>query len=418
MRKIRGSVAVASAAAIALLASGCAAGGGGTGGDSDITLTISRWAGPHADAEVTLLEEFTKETGIKVRVDAIDYAQLKQKQTLAAQNKTGDYDLIYVPEAWYQEYTAGGYLMPLDDYVAADDQIDTADFSQASLDIASSDGVLYGLPDFLQTDLLVYDKDKLAEAGFDVPTTWDQLLEISKHFKDEGTGIAMPGRQGNAIVDVLGILAKGGGGALFDDAGKLDLTSAPVENAATFLGELMKQSVDGSAGWHYDETTKAIQFGQAPLGICISGLFSVAEDPAQSQVAGKLGYAAIPYADTAAGFLATWNYSIPVGAKHPDESYQLAEWLTSKATQVKMIQAFPGHLSTRTSVLDDSSLLDLAPWLPVVKETLANASVPPLQANGSKLTDALGAGLNGVFVNGDDPTQMLSSVQDQLQSEF
>jgi ABC-type glycerol-3-phosphate transport system substrate-binding protein len=367
---------------------------------------------------VKLLKEFTKETGINVRVDAIDYAQLKQKESLAAQNKTGDYDLIYVPEAWYQEYTKAGYLVDLDKYIKDDKKADIADFNKTAMDIASSGGKVYGLPDFLQTDLLVYNKDELKAAGQEVPKTWAELTSVSKYFKEKGTGIAFPGRQGNAVVDVLSIAAKGNGGGIFDDSGKLDLTSKPVEDAATSITDVMKYSVEGSAGWHYDETTKAMQFDQAPLGICISGLFSVAEDPSQSKVAGKLGYAPIPYVDKAAGLLATWNYSIPQGSKHEKEAYQLASWLTSKETQVKMIQAFPGHLSLRNSVFDDPSLAKLAPWLPVVKSTLDNAATPPLQANGAKLTDALGAGMNGVFVNGDNPTAMLQKVQDQLASQF
>jgi ABC-type glycerol-3-phosphate transport system substrate-binding protein len=421
MRTSRAKAVLAGAAAVMLLATGCGGSGDSGSGTSgaDVTLTISRWAGPHADASVELLKQFTKETGIKVRVDAIDYAQLKQKQVLAAQNKTGDYDLLYVPEAWYQEYNKAGYLVGLDQYIdSAGADFAKADFNKTALDITSSAGKIYGLPDFLQTDLLVYNKDELAANNLQAPKTWDELLAAAKVFKDKGTGIAFPGRQGNAVVDVLGIVAKGDGGSLFDSTGKLALTSQPVVDSATFLTNLMKQSVKGSAGWHYDETTKAIQFGQAPLGICISGLFSVAEDPAQSKVAGKLGYAPIPYQQSPAGLLATWNYSIPVGSKHEKEAFQLANWLTKKDTQVKMIQAFPGHLSLRTSVFDDPGLAAKAPWLPVVKETLANASTPPLQANGAKLSDALGSGMNGLFVKGGSPADVLGSVQKQLAAEF
>ncbi|MFF5293987.1 ABC transporter substrate-binding protein [Paractinoplanes globisporus] len=414
--RISRAKAVVGIAALVLLAAGCGSGDNGTGGTgSDVTLTVSRWAGPAAEAEVQLLKDFTKQTGIKVRVDAIDYAQLKQKQTLAAQNKTGDYDLLYVPEAWYQEYNKAGYLVALDQYL---DAADKADFNSTALDITSSGGKIYGLPDFLQSPLLVYNKDEFAAKNVQVPKNWDELLAAAKVFKDKGTGIAFPGRQGSAVVDVLSVVAKGDGGGLFDAGGKLALTSQPVVDSAAFLTSLMKQSLDGSAGWHYDETTKAVQFGQAPLAICVSGLFSVAEDPAQSKVAGKLGYAPIPYQQTAAGLLATWSYSIPVGSKHEKEAYQLASWLTSKDTQVKMIQAFPGHLSLRTSVFDDPSLAAKAPWLPAVKETLANATTPPLSANGAKLTDALGAGMNGLFVKGGDPAQMLQSVQQQLASDF
>src|ERR1700709_82561 len=71
----------------------------------DVTLTVSRWAGPQADAQQKLLDEYSKASGVTVKLDAIDYGQLKQKQTLNMSTKTGEYDLIYVPEAWFDEYS-------------------------------------------------------------------------------------------------------------------------------------------------------------------------------------------------------------------------------------------------------------------------------------------------------------------------
>ena len=82
-----------------------------------VTLTLSRWAGPQADAQQPLLDEYAKLSGDTIKLDAIDYGQLKQKQTLNMSTKTGAYDLIYVPEAWFNEYADAGYLTKLDDMV-------------------------------------------------------------------------------------------------------------------------------------------------------------------------------------------------------------------------------------------------------------------------------------------------------------
>src|SRR6266436_5656825 len=67
-----------------------------TGGK--IELIISRWAGPNADDQDALLKQFENQTGIHVRMDAIDYFQLHQKQTLNLSGKTGAYDLIFAQE--------------------------------------------------------------------------------------------------------------------------------------------------------------------------------------------------------------------------------------------------------------------------------------------------------------------------------
>src|SRR5262245_54624836 len=113
---------------------------------ADVTLTVSRWAGPQADAQKTLLDEYSKATGVTVKLDAIDYGQLKQKQVLNMSTRTGEYDLVYVPEAWFGEYSTAGYLAPLDDYVKdaklTGEGWDLADFPRAGLDVYTANGSL------------------------------------------------------------------------------------------------------------------------------------------------------------------------------------------------------------------------------------------------------------------------------------
>jgi multiple sugar transport system substrate-binding protein len=410
------------AGAVALSACSGSSGGTNSSGGGGETLTLSRFAGPWSDASVKVLEGFTKETGIKVRVDAIDYAQVQQKQILNMQGKTGGYDVVYVPENWYQQYVEAGYLSPLDDLLkepgVAPQGFTTDEYVPAAMKITTIDGKVYGLPDSTQTDLLCYDKSKLQEAGLQPPETWADLLQVAKYFKEHGSGIAMPARQGTAIVDMLITLTRGNGGSLFDAGGKLDLTNPAVVQAADYLQQLMKYSLDGSTAWHYDETTKALQFGQAPVGVCLSGLASATEDPKLSKVAGKLGYEAMPHSKAVGGYLLTWNYSVAADSKHQKDAAKLVAWLTSKPAQAKMWSLYPGPLSLRNDMFDDPAQTAKYPWMPAVKAGLGNAATPPLSANAAKLFDALGAALNGNYVNHSSPEAALQKVQAQLQSEF
>src|SRR5262249_51324401 len=213
--------------------------------------------------------------------------------------KTGEYDLIYVPEAWFGEYSTAGYLTPLDDYVKdaklTGEGWDFADFSKAGLDVYTANGSLQAIPYFAQTPLLVYDKDALAAAGITAPKTWPELLAAAAKLKEAGTGVALPYRQGSAITNIMAVLLAGNDSGFFDANGKLALNEPAVLETVAFTQELGKSSLNGSNGWHWDEVAKALQFGQAPMGITASGLFRGLEDANESNVAGKLGYAVIPY---------------------------------------------------------------------------------------------------------------------------
>ncbi len=429
MRKSRGILAVGLAALLALTACSTTAESDVTPSQSeaaptpsDVTLTVSRWAGPQADAQQQLLDQYSEETGVTIRFDAIDYGQLKQKQTLNMSTATGEYDLVYVPEAWVGEYTEAGYLSDLNDYVADETLTgadwDFADFNQSGLDVYTRDGSLYALPYFVQTPLVVFDEDALAEAGLDAPKSWDDLLEVAKYFKEQGTGIALPFRQGSAIVNIMAVLLAGNDTDFFDASGALDLTNPDVVETVGFVQELSKYGLEGSNGWHWDEVNKALQFGQAPIGITTSGLFTALENPDESNVAGKLGYAPIPYADAPAGLIQAWGWAVPADSKNQAEAFKLGAWLTSKAALKEMGTVDPSFISFRESLYSDPDLTANAPWLPTVQEALSNGVTVPLQPAAPQLIESLSVGLSGVVTNGEDPTTMLSAIQDTLASEF
>ena len=58
------------------------------------TLVVNFPAHPHYNAVMKALPEFTKETGIKVEVDQLEYLKMREKQTLELTKAKGDYDLI------------------------------------------------------------------------------------------------------------------------------------------------------------------------------------------------------------------------------------------------------------------------------------------------------------------------------------
>jgi multiple sugar transport system substrate-binding protein len=387
---------------------------GGSKASSDVTLTISRWAGPHADDQAGLLKDFEKETGIKVKMDAIDYGQLHQKQVLNMSGKTGQYDLVWAQEIWVPEYAKTGYLLPLDDMVKdtslTGSDWDFSDFNKGAIQVDTVDGKLYALPTFAQTPIMVYNKDMFAKEGLQPPKTWDETLKVAKHFHDKGTGIALPAKQGLAAVDVYSALIRSNDGGYFGNDGKLTLTSDANIEALQFWKDLAAVSMKGSTNWHWDEVNKAVQFGQAPFGYTISGIVSQLEDPANSKVAGKVGYAPLPYSKHPFGTSTFWSWCVTADSKHPKEAFKLAAWLTSK--KIEKAQSLKnGQIANRQSLFSDKDLAGKAPWLAAVGEALAQSDTEPLGANAPKLLEAMQNSLSAVASKGSDPKQEMEKAQ-------
>ena len=58
---------------------------------------------------------------------------------------------------------------------------DVADFEKPLIKAFQHDGKTYGFPKGYSTLALYYNKKMLAEAGVEVPKTWDELKEASKN---------------------------------------------------------------------------------------------------------------------------------------------------------------------------------------------------------------------------------------------
>jgi multiple sugar transport system substrate-binding protein len=392
-----------------------------TSNGSKVELVISRWAGPHADDQAAVLKQFENETGIRVRMDAIDYFQLRQKQTLNLSGKTGAYDLVWAQEVWLPEYVSAGYLLPLDDFVKdaslSGKDFDLSDFNPNLIKINTINGKLYALPTFVQTPLMVYNKELLTKAGLQPPKTWEETLAVAKALHDKGKGIALPAKQGLAAVDIWIAMARSNNGNYFNPEGKLQLVTEPNIATVQFWKDLVTVAMKGSTNWHFDEVNKALQFAEAPIGLSISGLCGALEDEQQSKVAGKLGYAALPYKIHPFGTLSFWSWGVAADSRHPKEAYRLAAWLTSKSIE-KQMSLKDGQIAARQSLYSDPELVAKAPWLPGVAEALQNADTQPLHKNAPKLMDAMAAALSAEAVNGEDPKGQLEQVQKALAADF
>ena len=105
------------------------------------TLVVNFPAHPHYDAVRSVLPEFTKETGIRVEVDQLQYLKMREKQTLELTKNKGDYDLMAYVVFSKADYVYADQLENLARYFMnpklADPNYDAVSFTEGTITLGA-----------------------------------------------------------------------------------------------------------------------------------------------------------------------------------------------------------------------------------------------------------------------------------------
>ncbi len=146
--------------------------------DDDRVLRF--WAmGREGEVATRLLAAFERENpGLRVRVEQLPWSAAHEK-LLTAFAGDATPDLAQMGNTWLPEFVALDALEPLDARIGAPPRLDVADYDPGILDTNVVEGRQYGVPWYVDTRVLFYRRDLLAEAGYGgPPRTWDEWLRM------------------------------------------------------------------------------------------------------------------------------------------------------------------------------------------------------------------------------------------------
>ena len=89
----------------------------------------------------------------------------------------------------FADYQADDLLLPAEDWVSDETY---AKFYPAFLDQSVVDGTVWAVPDLASARAMYYNVDILNEVGVEVPTTWDELMDVSQKIYDFYNGEVYP----------------------------------------------------------------------------------------------------------------------------------------------------------------------------------------------------------------------------------
>jgi alpha-glucoside transport system substrate-binding protein len=177
--------------------SACGGGGGGGGETKKGTGTItifSLWGGSEQEAFQKVLTQFTKDTGIKTKYEAARDFLPVIRTRLAADNPP---QMAIIPRPGFvAELAKDDVLIPLDDLGLDSDKINE-NYSDTWTNLTTVDGTVYGVMAKANSKSTVwYKPTSFQQNGFEIPQTWDDLVNITKQYKAKGDTPWAVGAQG------------------------------------------------------------------------------------------------------------------------------------------------------------------------------------------------------------------------------
>ncbi len=298
---------------------------------------------------------------------------LRQRVSTDISTGSGQFDLVFIGLYETPLFAKRGWLHALENLPS---DYDLEDVFKPLRDGLSYDGKLYALPFYGESSFLMYRKDLFEQKGLKMPEqpTFDDVAkfaEVLNNKADGFYGLALRGQPGwgenMAIVDTM---ANSFGATWFDMKWKNALS--------TYVNLVQKYGPPGVTSNGFNENLTLFAGGKAAMWVDATVAGGILENPKQSQVVGKVGYAPAPIAVTPNGshWLWSWAFAIPQKAKNVEGAKKFVEWAPSKdsiqlaAQDVGWASVPPG---TRKSTYENPEYQKAAPFAQATLKAMETA---------------------------------------------
>lgn len=218
----------------------------------------------------------------------------------------------------------------------------------------TEDGESYlGVPLFGWVEGIWYNKQVLADAGFEAPTNWEELLTIAEHFTDPTNkkyGIAIPTAEDVMSEQVFSQFALSNNANALDKDGNITVDTPEMQEALTFYTDLAKYTMPGSNG--VTEIKDAFMNGTVPMAVYSTYLMpSVFEE----NQASNLGFV-LPNQKQEAAYGVVTGLTITSGLEDAEKeaAEKFVEYMSSTEVQTELVLMSPGGAQPVTSEVLES----------------------------------------------------------------
>ena len=393
-----------------------------------VQINVLMLDGPESRALSKLLPDFTKHTGIDVRMVVSPYDELYN--TIRTMGCAGYYDVIRMDVAW-MDSLAKGRLLPYDPSSPEICPIFEPMLPSVRHPFSVARGIPCAFPftpnvqmHFYRRDLFEDNKTRRAffEQYRDSLTLaldfkeYCRLLEFFSREKNPGS----PVEAGAAVVSnsISGIVCEflpvffASGGKLFNDAGQPSLCTPEAEEALEIYLKMVNSSIATPAGSWWSGAVKQFVNGKTAMMNMFINHLSDITDLRKSKIAGRIGFGSVPGQKP---LLGGGVLGISESSQKKEAALDFIRWACSE--HLSRPFTLLGGISPCSSVYSCEDLLDIYPWLSAVPENfdLAVTRKVPDKLDEYLMENILGQSIKNAIYHICSPKEALAFAQKQLE---
>lgn len=387
------------------------------------TLRMLSHSSPQTEVYRRAGEAFTEKTGIKLEITECPFSELQPKMMTELLAGTGKYDVFPITNAIL--YSATNYMLNLEDMYT--DAL-TADLPPAGIEHCRSiEGELKAVPTLSSLPANFYRTDLLEEAGMEVPTTWDEFVEVAKACTLEASssrpkvwGALLEGsaKAVQPAVKLVGWFYQAGGSIVDADNMPTMNMDANVD-ALQFFVDLIhvhKVAPPETSEMIYEDVHNMFIQGRGATAVNWQYMVGMANDPEQSLVVDQFAVAPVPKGVTQGVNIDHWVMAIPSDSGNQDAAKEYINLVLSEEHQLDMFKT--EGLCARMSVMDPSNpdVAELNPFIDAWVEELKWATPQPKWKNLNEAWLRLSFALNSAITQSASPKEALDQAQEEIMS--
>lgn len=300
-----------------------------------------------------------------------------------------DYDIIDSNVTWPAEFAEAGYVLPIDTLLERDG-FDLSDFVSGYVDAYTFKGRIWGLPCHSNAGLLYYRSDIIETP----PTTWDELYEMAEtHLGEEGTkfGYVIQAAQYEGLIcNAIEFIASEGG-RVVDDEGNIIINNDGVKSGLEIMKKFVQApfSPENVTTFKEADCTDAFAAGDAIFMRNWPGVYATLNDPEKSQVAGKVGIAALPSGTAGSyGTIGGWGVMINKNTEHVDEAWEFLKFKAGMEGQ-KINAVTASQPPLIQSLYKDADIIKANPFFELLADAVENGAPRPVSPVWTELSEVM-----------------------------
>jgi multiple sugar transport system substrate-binding protein len=363
-----------------------------------------------------VIDSFNQSQG-RVQVSFIDLPPASSStevyQGLVQQlaRRSGTPDVFAQDVVWIAGFAAAGWALPLDQYFPAAKR---SEYFGGLIKSCTFQEKLTALPWFVDSGMLYYRKDLLAEHGGKLPTTWAELADIAQaaHKANQVKfGYVWQGKQSEVLVcDAVEVIGSNNGSILSADGKTCTINDPKSVEAIQFLYDTINKSKISPAdvlSWNEEPSRQPFTAGQSMFLRNWSYVYGIAQDPQASQVVDKVGVAPLPHfpGGPSVGCLGGYQLGINAATQQRDAAIEFLTWMSSPATQLRLALNF-GLAPTRPAVYTQPKLVSDLPFMSSLQDVFTGATPRPITPKYAQVTLEVQSGISGALVSGNVQAEM------------